>query len=98
MNIITLDFETYYDTEHSLSHLSTVQYVHSPLFKVWGVGIKINDAQTEWFGADECTDAIKAIQWDEVAVVCHNTPFDAYILTQHYKCTCLLYTSPSPRD
>ena len=38
MNIITLDFETYYDTEHSLSHLSTVQYVHSDLFKVWGVG------------------------------------------------------------
>ena len=41
MNVITLDFETYYDTEHSLAHLSAVQYVHSPLFKVWGVGIKI---------------------------------------------------------
>lgn len=87
MNIITLDFETYYDTEHSLSHLSTVQYVHSDLFKVWGVGIKINDSQTEWFGADECAEAISAIQWDNAAVVCHNTPFDAYILTQHYKCT-----------
>ena len=47
MNVITLDFETYYDTEHSLAHLSAVQYVHSPLFKVWGVGIKINDAQPE---------------------------------------------------
>lgn len=87
MNIITLDFETYYDSEHSLGTLSTVQYVNSDLFKVWGVGIKINDAQTEWFGEDECTDAIKAIQWDEAAVVCHNTPFDAYILTQYYKCT-----------
>ena len=91
MNVITLDFETYYDTQHSLSHLSTVQYVASDLFKVWGVGIKINDAQTEWFGEDECADAIKAIQWDDAAVVCHNTLFDAYIL-------CLLYTSPSPRD
>lgn len=87
MNVITLDFETYYDTQHSLSHLSTVQYVASDLFKVWGVGIKINDAQTEWFGEDECADAIKAIQWDDAAVVCHNTLFDAYILTQHYNCT-----------
>ena len=87
MNVITLDFETYYDTQHSLSHLSTVQYVTSDLFKVWGVGIKINDAQTEWFGEDECADAIKAIQWDDAAVVCHNTLFDAYILTQHYNCT-----------
>ena len=24
MNVITLDFETYYDTEHSLAHLSAV--------------------------------------------------------------------------
>jgi len=85
MNVITLDFETYYDTEHSLAHLSAVQYVHSPLFKVWGVGIKMNDEPTEWFGADECADAIKAIQWDDAAVVCHNTLFDAYILTQYYK-------------
>jgi len=85
MNIITVDFETYYDTEHSLAHLSAVQYVHSPLFKVWGVGIKMNDEPTEWFGADECADAISAIQWDEAAVVCHNTLFDAYILTQYYK-------------
>ena len=87
MNVITLDFETYYDTEQSLKKLTTVQYVHSPAFKVWGVGIKINDAQTEWFGEDECADAINAIQWDDVAVVCHNTLFDAYILTQHYNCT-----------
>jgi len=85
MNVITLDFETYYDTEHSLAHLSAVQYVHSPLFKVWGVGIKMNDEPTEWFGADECADAIAQIQWAEAAVVCHNTLFDAYILTQYYK-------------
>jgi len=85
MNVITLDFETYYDTEQSLKKLTTVQYIHNPAFKVWGVGIKINDAQTEWFGEDECADAINAIQWDEAAVVCHNTLFDAYILTQHYK-------------
>ena len=85
MNVITLDFETYYDTEHSLAHLSAVQYVHSPLFKVWGVGIKMNDKPTEWFGAEECADAIAQIQWAEAAVVCHNTLFDAYILTQYYK-------------
>ena len=85
MNVITLDFETYYDTEHSLAHLSAVQYVHSPLFKVWGVGIKMNDEPTEWFGAEECADAIAQIQWAEAAVVCHNTLFDAYILTQYYK-------------
>ena len=85
MNIITLDFETYYDAQHSLKHLNTVQYVNSDLFKVWGVGIKLNDEPTEWFGPEECADAIAQIQWAEAAVVCHNTLFDAYILTQYYK-------------
>ena len=85
MNIITLDFETYYDAQHSLKHLNTVQYVNSDLFKVWGVGIKLNDEPTEWFGPEECAEAIQAIQWDDAAVVCHNTLFDAYILTQYYK-------------
>ena len=85
MNIITLDFATNYDLQHSLKHLNTVQYVNSDLFKVWGVGIKLNDEPTEWFGPEECTEAIQAIQWDDAAVVCHNTLFDAYILTQHYK-------------
>ena len=78
MNVITLDFETYYDTVHSLAHLSAVQYVHSPLFKVWGVGIKMNDEPTEWFGAEECADAIAQILWAEAAVAVSYTHLRAH--------------------
>ena len=31
MNLITLDFETYYDVQLSLSKMSTVQYVQHPV-------------------------------------------------------------------
>ena len=41
MNVITIDFETYYDTEQSLKNLTTLQYVHRHDFKLWGVGINI---------------------------------------------------------
>ena len=53
MNNVYLDFETYYDTQVSLSKITTLQYVHHPEFKIWGVGIKFNDEPTEWFGEDE---------------------------------------------
>lgn len=83
MNNVYLDFETYYDTQVSLSKITTLQYVHHPEFKIWGVGIKFNDEPTEWFGEDEYLDALQEIPWEDCAVICHNTLFDAYILTQH---------------
>ena len=83
-NLITLDFETYYDTKLSLTKMTTMDYVRHKQFKVWGVGIKINHDETEWFGEDEVEDAIRSIDWSDAKVVCHNTPFDGYILTQYY--------------
>lgn len=85
MDLITLDFETYYDVQVSLKKMTTMEYVRDPLFKVWGVGIKINDGETEWYGEDETEDAINEIDWDNVQLLCHNTPFDGYILTHYYK-------------
>jgi len=83
MNNVYLDFETYYDAQVSLSKITTLQYVHHPEFKIWGVGIKFNNEPTEWFGEDEYLDALQEIPWEDCAVICHNTLFDAYILTQH---------------
>jgi DNA polymerase len=82
-NKVYLDFETYYDSTLSLSKITTVQYVHHPDFKIWGVGVKLNNEPTEWFGEDEYLDALQNIPWEESSVICHNTLFDAYILTQY---------------
>lgn len=82
--LVTLDFETYFDTKVSLTKLTTMDYVRHERFKVWGVGIKINHDETEWFGEDEAEEAIHAIDWSQATVVCHNTMFDGYILTRHY--------------
>ena len=48
MDLITLDFETYYDKDYSLSKLTTEEYVRDHRFEVIGVGIKLNDKETEW--------------------------------------------------
>lgn len=85
--LVTLDFETYFDTKVSLTKLTTMDYVRHEKFKVWGVGIKINDEPTEWYGEDEAEVAISEIDWRQATVICHNTPFDGYILTRYYRVT-----------
>ena len=86
MQKLYLDFETYYDSQLSLTKISTVEYINSPSFKVWGMGIKFNDEPTEWVSGDDCITVLDQIVWEDTAVVCHNTAFDAYILTQYYGC------------
>lgn len=85
--LVTLDFETYYDNKLSLTKMTTMDYVRHEKFKVWGVGIKIDNEETEWFGEDEAEAAINDIDWEDATLACHNTPFDGYILTRYYGAT-----------
>jgi hypothetical protein len=48
MDLITVDFETYYDKTFSLSKMTTEAYVRDPQFEVIGVAIKVNNGPTEW--------------------------------------------------
>ena len=84
MNKLFLDFETFYDVGYSLTKMSTVEYVQSDEFLVWGVGIKWEDEPTEWIPPQDIEDSFLQIPWEETALVCHNALFDAYILTQVY--------------
>ncbi len=49
MEIITIDFETYYDKEYSLSKMTTEAYIRDPRFEVIGVGVKVNKEPTIWY-------------------------------------------------
>ena len=49
MDIVVLDFETYYDREYSLSKITTEEYVRDSRFETIGVGIKINDHPAQWY-------------------------------------------------
>ena len=47
--MLTIDFETFYSREFSLTKLTTEEYVRSPEFQVIGVAVKVNDGPAEWF-------------------------------------------------
>jgi DNA polymerase I-like protein with 3'-5' exonuclease and polymerase domains len=83
MDLITIDFETYYDKEFSLSKMTTEEYVRDPRFEVIGVGIKVNNGPTEWASGrhDEIKDYLDTFNWADSMVLAHNTMFDGAILS-----------------
>ena len=87
MNLITLDFETYYTTKDlGFKTQTTEEYVRDPRFEVVGVAVKVNDEPTQW-----CSDSLDEIDlwlhqfdWDNSMVVAHNAMFDMAILNWHF--------------
>lgn len=83
MDLITIDFETYYDRDFSLSKITTEEYVRSTLFETIGVSVKVNNQETEW--ASGTHQQIKQwldgnFKWEQSFVLAHNTLFDGAIL------------------
>jgi len=82
MNLITIDFETFYSKEFSLTKLTTEEYIRSPFFEVIGVAVKVNDNPAEW--ASGTHEQIKAwldtFEWETSLGLAHNAMFDGAIL------------------
>jgi len=94
MDLITLDFETYYDREFSLSKLTTEAYIRDPRFEVIGVGVKFNNEETEWAsGSHEPVKGyLQSFDWSDAMLLCHNTMFDGAILNWVYDIRPRVYT------
>ena len=82
MDLITIDFETYYDREFSLKKLTTEEYIRSPQFEIIGVAVKVNNGQTEWASGTKAQikEWLQTFDWANSMVVAHNTTFDGAIL------------------
>ena len=93
MNLITLDFETYYDTGFSLSRLTTEEYIRSPEFEMIGVGVKVNGAPAYWVSGSRETifNSLKKLPWRDSMLLCHNTMFDGAILAWFCKISPAMY-------
>ena len=86
MPIITIDFETYYDPEFSLSKMTTEEYVRDPRFEVIGVSVKVGEEPSRWFSGN-MTDTYKWLMrfpWGTSIAVAHNATFDMAILSWLY--------------
>ena len=87
MDILTVDFETYYSQQFSLSKMQTDAYINDDDFEVVGLAVIKNDEPAVWYSGNEAETAgwmHANFDWANSAVRCHNTLFDGYILTQRF--------------
>jgi DNA polymerase I-like protein with 3'-5' exonuclease and polymerase domains len=82
VKILTIDFETFYSTEFSLTKVTTEEYVRSPEFEVIGVAVQEDDGEPVWFSGDaeDLHQFLARYDWGNSLALAHNAAFDGAIL------------------
>lgn len=89
MNVVTVDFETFWSQTHTLSKMNPIAYVMHPETEIISLAIKINDAPTKvYFGEVDVAAALAAHDWSDTMVVGHNmSAFDSMLLAWRFGVT-----------
>ena len=82
--LVSLDFETFYDQEYTLSKLSTSEYIRDPRFKAQMCGIKVGNGKTRIIPAARIKSELAKINWATHSLLAHNAQFDGFILSHCY--------------
>ena len=82
MKILTIDFETYYSREFSLTKVTTEEYVRSEKFEAIGVAVQVDDGKPVWFSGDaeSMYQFLAQFDWENSLALAHNAAFDGAIL------------------
>lgn len=84
MNVLTLDFETYFDVDYTLKKLTTEAYIRDPRFEALGLGVRYPDGRLEWVEGPQIRAWLLEQSWANQVVLCHHAHFDGLILSHHY--------------
>lgn len=84
MRTLVLDFETYYDTEYSLSKMTTQDYITDPRFEVLMASYILDNGRCVVLDGHEVAPFLSALDPANTVVVNHNAAFDATILSVRY--------------
>jgi DNA polymerase bacteriophage-type len=83
VNIITLDFETYWDDQYTLKKMTNEEYIRDPQFRALGAAVRWPDGDHEWLHPDVIATALEEIP-RPIAMICHHAHFDGAILNWRY--------------
>ena len=86
MQLITIDFETYYSQTYSLSKITTEEYIRDPQFEVIGVSVKVGTGNAQWFSGTkrQIKKFFDQFNWSDAVALAHNAVFDMAILNWHF--------------
>jgi hypothetical protein len=83
MRLLSIDFETFWSIDYTLSKMTTEAYVRDPRFEVIGVAVSVDQQPPVWLEEAQFRWFISQCPRD-VVVTAHHAHFDGLILSQHY--------------
>jgi len=86
VNVLTIDFETYYSSDLGFAKQTTEEYIRDPRFEVIGVAVQVNDGEPVWCSGDHDTlcQFLTSYDWGNSLALAHNAVFDGAILNWVY--------------
>ena len=93
MDILTVDFETYYDTDYSLRKMTMIEYIMDARFQPIMMSYAINDEPVKTaVGYPAIKKVLDSIDWNNTILNAQNTMFDGTIIHQRFKHKARYYT------
>ena len=86
MNLITIDFETFYGPDYTLSKMTTEDYVRDPRFEVILLSVQVGKGMPQWFSGTmkQTKEWLQQFDISNNAVLGHHMAFDGLILAHHF--------------
>lgn len=83
---VYMDFESFWDKDHSLTKMPPTEYVMSPKTEIISLAAKVGNYPTDViFGEDNIRKSLKAMDWSDKMVIGHNmSGFDSMILAWRF--------------
>lgn len=84
MRMLYFDVETFYSTDYSLTKLDPPSYVMDPRFELIMAGVAFDDGPVNIIDGPDVEQFLASLDRDRIALVSHNSQFDASILSWRY--------------
>lgn len=84
MDILTLDFETYFSDDYTLKKTTTEGYIRDRRFEALMVGYRLPNGDSGWVSGDQIQAFLSSFDWSKTAILAHHAHFDGLILSHHF--------------
>lgn len=81
--MLALDFESHYDSDYSLKHMPTMQYVRDDRWACLGCAVR-GCGEDAYVHPESLPYVFDRVPWDQVTAVAHNALFDGTVLAERY--------------
>lgn len=82
---LVLDYETFFDDQHTLKKKTTEEYVRSEEFEIHCLGVKsMKSGECFTLPRDDVKPWMDSMPWDRLAVIHHHAQFDGLISSHYY--------------